>query len=76
VRRTVVVVEEVADDEGIDFGAVVGCCDEATGGQVLNALPLLVHQQVHHRPDNAGDNHKGGLALGRFLHVPPATLLW
>ena len=45
----------------------------AAGGKFLQPLPLLVHQQVHDGPDNSGHDDKGDVALGRFLHVVPAT---
>ena len=73
VRHPLLVVEHVPHNQGVDFGAVIGCCDEAAGGKLLQAEPFLPHQEVHDRPDNPGNNDKGDVALGRFLHVVPAT---
>ena len=49
VRQPLLVVQHVADHEGIDLGAVVRRGDEAAGGKVLESLPLLGHQEVHQR---------------------------
>ena len=74
VRHPVLVVEHMGDNQGIDFGAMVGRGNEAPGRELLESLPLLVHQEVHGRPDDCGHDEKSDVALGRFLHV--ALLTW
>src|SRR4029453_16783185 len=75
VRRTLLVVEHVPDHDGINFSAVVRCCDEAARGELPGALPLLAHQEVHQRTRHARQEHERGPALGRFLQRVPRYLV-